>query len=190
MSRFARAALLAALVALALAGPAPAFGGWGRATSSYASYPAYYSPVVYPTTVSYYAPVWEVSYAAPVVCPPATTVLAPVASVHAVPTPAPPSQTAEPPVRSGPVVTESRAGEGPSVMVRSGPGNNRARVGFWNVTGRDLTLTVDGQTYVLSRGRSLTLNLGRQFVWRVDQRPAQAEAVPAGNGTLEIVVRQ
>ncbi|MCI0463281.1 MAG: hypothetical protein L0Z62_40560 [Gemmataceae bacterium] len=196
MSCFTRAVLVVALALPALPEPAHAFGRGGWTSSYYyaASYGpvvstrlAYYAPAVYPVTVGYYAPAWQVSYVAPapVVCPPVT-------SIYATPTPAPPSQTVEPPFKPAPAVSESRSGpaETPAVTVRSEPVKDSARVGFWNVTGRDLTLTVNGQTYVLARGRNLTLSLTRQFVWRVDQRAPQTEAVPAESGTLEIVVRQ
>ena len=46
----------------------------------------------------------------------------------------------------------------------------RFPVGFWNVSGRDVLLTVGGQRYLLARNRSITLNLGRTFAWQVDQQ--------------------
>jgi hypothetical protein len=58
------------------------------------------------------------------------------------------------------------------------------------VTGRDLTLTVDGQARLLPRNQSVTLTLGRQFTWQVDQRAPLTEGVPAGRNTLEIVIRR
>ncbi|MCC6416799.1 MAG: hypothetical protein IT429_00965 [Gemmataceae bacterium] len=203
MSRFARTVLLASLGALALTAPTQAFERWVGTTSSYYYTASYYPSVSYYTPGSYYtpvtysafytAPVWEVSYAVPVTyCAPASTVVVPAAaSVYAQPTAAPPSQTVEPPPSaSTPKVTESRGGNRGSVTARTGLGPDRAQVGFWNVAGRDLNLTVDGQSYILGRGRSLTLNLGRQFAWRVDGGAAHAERVPAGTNTLEIVVRQ
>jgi hypothetical protein len=151
----------------------------------------YYAPAVtyYVPSISYYAPAWPV-YTAPVVCPPAVP--------YAVPTAAPPSQTIEPPMlassapRPAPIITESQTGSDSAKVAKiSDPGaGERVLVGFWNVTGRDVTLTIDGRTRVLPRNRNLTVPVGRQFVWRVDQRPAQTERVPEGSSTMEIVVRQ
>jgi hypothetical protein len=200
MPGFVRAGLSMALLA-ALADPAHAFGGrWGY-TASY-SYPASYYPTYYPVyyrvpavaTVSYYAPAWQVyAVPAPVVCPPTVTVSVPAGPLYAVPTPAPPSQTFEPPpakTGAGPVVTEARAGTALKTVAAGGAGNDRVRVGFWNVSGRDLTLTIDGQQHVLPRNRSITLNLGRQFTWRIDQRAPQSENIAEGNSTMEIVLRR
>jgi len=64
------------------------------------------------------------------------------------------------------------------------------RVGFWNLTDRDLTVKVDGQPHALARGRGLTLTLGRQFVWQVDQRAPTNERIPEDKTTLEIVIRR
>jgi hypothetical protein len=188
MPRFARAGLLAALVLAAPARPAHGSpGGWVYAPSYY--YPAYVGP---PVTVSYYAPSWSVyTLAPPAVCAPTVTVSVPArgavspAPLYAVPTAAPPSQTVEPPT-ARPALTESRSAAKPGKGAGSGP----VRVGFWNVSGRDLTLTIDGQPYALPRNRNLTLNLARNFVWRVDGRALQSEAIPEGNPTLEIVLRR
>jgi hypothetical protein len=198
MPGIARAGLALALLA-SLTGLAHAHGGrWGY-TASY-SYPVYY-PTYYPAyysvpavaTVSYYGPAWPVYAApAPVVCAP--TVAVPVAGpLYAVPTAAPPSQTIEPPpVKSGvgPVVTEARAGGIVKTVAAGNSGQDRVQVGFWNVSGRDLILTIDGRRHTLPRNRSITLELGRQFTWRIDQRAPQDENIPEGNSTLEIVLRR
>jgi glyoxylate utilization-related uncharacterized protein len=70
------------------------------------------------------------------------------------------------------------------------PAGDRCSVGFWNVTGGDLTLKVDGQAHTLARGKSLTLELGRQFTWQVENRDVQAEKLAADKVGLEIVIRQ
>jgi hypothetical protein len=208
MPRTANAGLLVALLLTWQAAPAYGFGRGRVYTASYyypafypAYYPSYYAGYSYsvPVTVSYVAPAWPVYYAmpAPVYCPPVVSVPAsvtvPTGPLYAVPTPAPPSQSFTPP--SGkpapPQVTEMRSGTdgqppGPAVV----PVKDRVQVGFWNVSGRDLTLTIDGQRRLLPRNRSITLQLGRQFVWQVDQRAAQKEDIPEGNSTLEIVLRR
>jgi len=113
----------------------------------------------------------------------------------AVPTAAPPSgptgQTAEPPLNKGtgqaPKVIESR-----SIGIKAAAGEPAecCKVGFWNVTGRTLTLTIDGKAQVLTRNQSLTVRLGRRFSWQVDQCASQAEQVPTNRNTLEIVIRR
>lgn len=194
MPRFARAGLLAALLLASLARPAHGFGGrWGyTARYSYPIYASSYYPTYYSApaiaTVAY-APAWQV-YAAPVpvYCVPTVPVNASTAPLYAVPTAAPPSQTIEPP--AAPSVTEARSGAALKTVQIGGPATDRVRVGFWNASGRDLTLTIDGQAHVVPRNRSITLDLGRQFVWRIDQRSPQNESIPAGNSTLEIVLRR
>lgn len=199
MPSFARAGLLAALLVAALTDRAHAFGGRWTYTASY-SYPVYYSayyPAYYSVpAVSYYAPAWPVYVApAPVVCAPFIAVTAPAGPLYAVPTPAPPSQTVEPPViqtgsYSRQTVTETYPGTALKTVQVGGAGKDRVQVGFWNVSGRDLTLTIDSRAYVLPRNRSVTLDLGRQFTWRIDQRALQNENVPEGNSTMEIVLRR
>jgi hypothetical protein len=69
-------------------------------------------------------------------------------------------------------------------------GTDRCSVRFWNLSGRDVVLTVDGQSVYLAAGRSMTRELPRQFVWQVQGRAGQGERVPAGEGALEIVIRR
>jgi hypothetical protein len=64
------------------------------------------------------------------------------------------------------------------------------RVGFWNLTGRDVTVKAGGQIHHLPRGRAVTVHLGRQFVWQLDEHVPQQERIPEDKGTLEIVIRQ
>jgi hypothetical protein len=142
----------------------------------------YYCPFSYSAPVVYYTPVYAVPR--PVLCP----VPRPAVVPYAVPTPAPASQTPEPPLKTAPKVTETRSPSGSAGTAASDKGC--CQVGFWNVTSRDLTLTVEGQTRLLPRNQSLTLRLGRQFSWRVDQRTPQTAQVPANKSTLEIVIRQ
>jgi hypothetical protein len=69
------------------------------------------------------------------------------------------------------------------------PAKDRAEVGFWNLSGHDLTLKVAGQTHRLEHGKNLKLQLNRQFVWRVEDREAQSERVPDEVPGLDIVIR-
>src|SRR5262249_41033011 len=70
------------------------------------------------------------------------------------------------------------------------PAGDRATVGFWNLTDKDLTFEIDGQTHVLPKGKSLSLELGREFVWRLKGREPQTERIPTGESAMEIVIRQ
>jgi hypothetical protein len=176
------------LVAGALLLPCPDLLGHGsravRVTGAY-YYPAYFGP-----QVVYFSPV----YPLPAVTYAPLFASAPLPSPFAVPTPAPPSgffQTGEPPLKLGaaqaPKVTESSSKGGKAPTKGEGAW---CQVGFWNVSGRTLTLTIDGKTQVLAPNQNLTLRLGRQFAWRVDQGSSQTEHVPADKNTLEIVLRR
>lgn len=167
----------AGLVLVVAVAPAHAFG-WRWSRSSYSS------PVVY-----YSAPV----YVTPIRCVPIAT--APPRML-AVPTPAPPTQTKEPPLGPGgaPKISESyyheRRYSPPTAPNAATVAAEKCRVGFWNVTGRDLTLTIAGQIYPLPRNGSLTLDLSRAFTWQVDQRTPLSERVPESLTAHEIVIRQ
>src|SRR5262249_59198819 len=105
---------------------------------------------------------------------------------------------AEPPLHSpgqrAPKVMESRhvggvaAGQTPET--KPVPETDRCKVGFWNVTGRDVTLTINGQARRLPRDRAVTLDLGHKFVWQLDQREPRSEVVPAEQATFEVVLRR
>jgi hypothetical protein len=191
MYRVVCVAALAALLSVP-ASPAVANGlRWFRSDSSGYYYPGSPAPVAVQYAPAYYTPV--------IVCVP-TAPAAPVPIVspsgpYAQPVPAPPSagprpQTGEPPLadpgKGAPKVSESRL----TAKKSAGDARDRVRVGFWNVSGRDLTLTIDGQPRVVLRDRCLTITLGRNFTWQIDQRPAELAEVPAGNDTLEIVIRK
>jgi hypothetical protein len=70
------------------------------------------------------------------------------------------------------------------------PAADRCSVGFWNLTDKELTLKIDGQTHTLAAGKSLTRDLARQFVWQVIGREAQNSTVPAADVGMEIVIRR
>jgi hypothetical protein len=134
-------------------------------------------------TCNYYRPVQVLYYPAYVVpCYPAAV---PVPQ-YAMPKAAPASQTGEPPLGSAkPKITDSRSHGGQYAAVKG----ERCRVGFWNITGRDVTILVDGQSRALARNQSLTLDVARAFRWQMDGRE-QNERVPDGQTTFEIVLRQ
>src|SRR5260221_14206177 len=159
---------LSGLIVLATLGlnSAGAFG-WLRAAPAPSASHCYSVPlVVYSGTYSYPA-----TYAYPGAVP------------LAIPTAAPPS-TVEPPlikrIEMPNADTGTKGSPGPTVIeVRSmnsaitGLAKDRCRVGFWNLSGRDVTLVVDGKTRMVARDRALTLELPRAFGWRVNQQPAQ-----------------
>ncbi len=167
----------AALVLTALL--APAAGAW--VTYRIAPAVEYVVPAPLCDTVP---PGWSYVY------PPAYVV--PMAVPMAVPTPAPPSALPKvqmPPAREtkspAPVVSEVRSmPSAPAALAR-----DRCRVGFWNLSGKDVTLVIDGQARALPRDRALTLELPREFAWQVDQQPARTEHVAEGKSAHEVVIR-
>jgi hypothetical protein len=58
------------------------------------------------------------------------------------------------------------------------------------LTERDVVVTTGGLAHFLPRRRAVTLLLGRQFVWQLDQREPQREHIPEEQGSLEIVIRR
>ncbi|SRR5260370_1281193 len=172
----------AGVVAAFLLFPLPAFAnGFGSWRSS-AMY--YYCPtVVYVDPCPIYIPLG----AQPIPGPQPRQV--PLAA----PSAAPPSAG---PITSGkgqPEVTESRSFyEAFKVRPTSTdqPAGERCAVGFWNLTGRDVTVSVDGKPQVIPRGKILKLQVDRQFVWQVGGHEAQKEKVASENSGLEIVLRK
>jgi hypothetical protein len=206
MAGMTRSLMLALTMWLMAAGPVAAFG-WGRSGAT-AARPAY-APV-------YYVPMPVVMVPAP--CVPRMPAVAPLPRINvpprqpfATPFPAPPQsgpplpappqpapglpppprrQTTEPPVdaKRTPTITESRfPGEVAPAAAKVPAG--RARVGFWNITGRDITLTIDGKARTVSKDRAVTFELGRSFAWQVDDGAPRSEQVPEGQNTLELVIR-
>jgi hypothetical protein len=195
MTTFVRAATLAVLLAGLAAGPAPG-NGWRRQASYYSGY---YVPVAVGTTYYQAVPVYVVQPA--VVCVPGTAVELPLAvSPYAVPKPAPPSPmqtTDEPPlakpgVKRAPAVSESRSSGWQAADLQPDAGTavkELLPVGFWNVSNRDVVLTVAGRARVLPANHSITLQVEREFSWQLDQQPAQQGRVPAGKSSLQLVIR-
>lgn len=146
----------------------------------------------------------RVSYAAPVICYDVPVYVMPIQCVpiagmpqrmFAVPTPAPATQTKEPPLGAPPKISDSYSYEryyGPvaTEAASTAPAKDKCRVGFWNVSGRAVTLTISGRVYSLPRNKSLTLELNREFLWNIDGRATQIERVADAEATHEIVIRQ
>jgi hypothetical protein len=74
--------------------------------------------------------------------------------------------------------------------VANGLTPGQAAVRFWNLSGRDLALTVGGAAHALADGHDLRLELEHDFVWRVESREAQVEHVPSNLSSMEIVIRR
>jgi hypothetical protein len=189
MSRTLQGSALALLILVAGSGSARAdWWGYSSCSSGY-YYTAYYHPVVTPI---YYV-VQPAAYAnpAPMVRPAIGN------GYYAQPQAAPPSPGNEAPPekkKAGPPkVTESQA---PSMsdakvtpVAEDGNGNGVCRVGFWNVSGRDVKLTVGDKTYNVLRDRNLTLSLSRTFSWGINGNEPQADRVPDERTSHEIVIR-
>jgi hypothetical protein len=109
-------------------------------------------------------------------------------SCEPVPPPPMPPQTKEPPLQKQPALKPPLID---STRSLSGSANTeRCSVGFWNLTGRDVTLTIDGKSFALAKNRKITVTLARQFSWRTDNGPQQIERVPASQSTYDVAVRE
>ncbi len=153
------------------------FGGWSAAPYQSAYYSYYYAP---PVSYYYHCAPW---YA------PATVVPVPDARpYYAAPTPAPPSGI-EPPTGAGdprmPKITTTRS-LGASVE----SSKQSCRVGFWNLAGHDVTLTIEGKTWSLPKNQVLTFTIDRQFTWQSSGQPQHVERVPEGQASYEVLVRE
>jgi hypothetical protein len=179
--------LLAVLALLGTGSSAHAWWGWrfwGYGPSYYG--PAYFGPAYY----RYYAPSYTYCPSVlvyPTVRPIPAAPAEPAKKVaNSVPT------TKEPPssnvMRKGPTVTESRSSGRDTAEL--GTSKDRCKVGFWNLTGRDITLRVEGQPRLLAKNRAVTLDLARSFSWQVDQEQASTEHVPAEEPFHEVILRQ
>jgi hypothetical protein len=140
------------------------------------------------------APVWY--YCVPAALPyttapgPVPQKLVPKVKTLAEPTPAPPSQTTvEPPAiqKRAPTVFEARSGMRTAQGIEGSP--SRCKVGFWNVTGQDVTLTIDGKSRKLAKDRAVTVELERDFVWQITGREPRRERVPEEANVLEVILR-
>jgi hypothetical protein len=165
------------------AGPACAFGGgWGAGRSAY--YPVYAAPV--------YGPIYNMP-ACQFMAPPraAARPVKEQSQPLVKPIPKETKQTAEPPAagKRAPIVIESRSLGG--ILPEASPNlpQGMARVGFWNITGRDVTLSIDGRQRTLAKDRAVTVDLQRSFTWQVNDGVLQTERVPGEQSTFEVIIR-
>lgn len=141
-----------------------------------------------PAPTWYYVPVATPCWGAPAAPPPLLPAPATLPKPRALIKPLPAPTSKEPPLRA-PSVTESRSYGGvmPTQATEVTPG--RCKVGFWNITGADVTLTIDSQQRRLAKDRAVTLELGRSFVWQLSGRGPQTERVPDGQYLFEVILR-
>jgi hypothetical protein len=189
MAGSCRVLLCVSIVLLLGGNPASAFGYWYTPAYVYSSY--YYAPI--PVYYQYY---WAVpAYS----CQPASAVTAipadsPSTSKADAEPPVLPAATGEPPVggmnQRPPTISATRAQSGNVVPGGAPLPKDRCRVGFWNLTGREVTLTVEGKSVTLAKNRSVTMDLERNFAWQVDQRPQHVERIAEGQFAYDLVIRE
>jgi hypothetical protein len=191
MVRISVGCVLATVLACLPAEPAHADGCCCAAYVVVTSYPI--RPVAQPV----YVPM----YTQPLPCPPGSWVTpVPLSQGYAIPQPAPPTpapmqkKTMEPPL-------DKKQAKGPPQVIepsksfslsgdKSGflGAKEKCRVGFWNITGRDITLFVGEEKHVIPQNRSLTLMLDRQFSWHTGNGEPKRETVQ-DTDAHEIVLR-
>jgi hypothetical protein len=173
MAGISRIALLALLLGTIAVSTADAFGGRmsmfssaSRATTSYMAIP-----------MTYYYHCWP--------APTATVLPVPDAYPrYAAPTPAPPSPTKEPPIGG----TDPRM---PKIIARTPESaKERCRVGFWNLSGRDMSVTIEGKAWSLAKNQVLTFDMERQFTWQIAGKTPQMQRVPEGLASFEVLIRE
>lgn len=150
-------------------------------------------PSGYSWSAYYYVPM-QMYYYPPVTVVPVVPVV-PISGqriIYANPLPAGPSQTGEPPV--APPMPPAKVSGGlrtPTIVTsRSQTGGAQVRVGFWNLSGRDVTLTVEGKSWTLPKDRAITLDMERTFAWQIDQRMQRVERIAEAETTHEVVIRE
>jgi hypothetical protein len=104
-----------------------------------------------------------------------------------------------PPVPAAGAKTESKyrpaAGDRPSFAVLPVDGvapagaNPAWQVGFFNYTGRDLELRVEGQAVALPARSYVTAKVPGTFTWRVGTGADETTTIPAASGGVEIVLK-
>jgi hypothetical protein len=175
---------------------------------------SYAAPVVvssYPVAIPVAVPIYE---PLPIFsCNPVPACVAPAPVIvppYAPPTAAPPSDEPAPLPPSQPVPTTPPAEASGTTRMTSAkltvpsfcdvypvaakagrsPSGDRRTVSFWNLSGRDVILTVAGQTWTVPRGGRARLDLERRFTWQLAGRESRHEDVPATSDGLEIVIRR
>jgi hypothetical protein len=68
--------------------------------------------------------------------------------------------------------------------------NGLRKVGFYNHTARDLSLTIEGKTVNLPAMSYLHAQLPSAFTWKCGDKPAAKETVPAGSAGVDVVIRE
>ena len=64
------------------------------------------------------------------------------------------------------------------------------KVGFYNHTARDLSLTIEGKTVTLPAMSYLHAQLPSSFTWKCADKPATKETIPAGAVGVDVVIRE
>ena len=171
------------------------------AASSVSAFGGRFGPWNAPATVHDYYAVPSTYWVAPYYyCPPMPGPRV-IAVPDAQPTPAPPSPTGEPPLQKGiekkvsndprmPVIVTSHAVGGNYVPGTAPLAKDRCRVGFWNLSGREVTLMIDGKSWHVAKDRAVTLDLERQFTWQIEGRPSHSERIGEAQASHEIVIRE
>ena len=134
------------------------------------------------------------------VCVPQATGSAPGVRLLAQPVSAPPSGDNEPPRAKLQVSTQNKkpqvrdSKEYDAYPVAHGDKtkatDGRCKVNFWNVSGKSLVLQVGGRRLSLASGRSVTLELDRQFAWQIEGRVEHSQSIPQAESELDILIRR
>lgn len=97
--------------------------------------------------------------------------------------------TTEPPTiqKRAPTVFEARSGTRTAQAAEVS--QDRCKVGFWNVTRQDVTLTIDGKSRMLAKDRAVTVDIGREFTWQITGRELRQERVPPETKVFEVILR-
>jgi hypothetical protein len=157
-----------------------------------------------PSVSAYYypTPVWPGIYTVPVqpVCVPQATVPMPGVRLLAQPVAAPPSGDSEPPRAKLPAGSENKKPQVrdsneydayPVATAEKAKGTDgRCTVNFWNVSGKALVLKVGDRRLSLATGKSVTLELDRQFAWQIEGREQRTQTIPQAECALDILIRR
>ena len=92
------------------------------------------------------------------------------------------------PPKRAPLITESKW-QAHKAAAADPVAKDRLLVGFWNLTGRDVTLKVDGQIRVVPKDKAVNLQLERQFGWQVDQGEPKMESVSPERRQFDVLIR-
>jgi hypothetical protein len=68
--------------------------------------------------------------------------------------------------------------------------NGLRKVGFFNHTARDLSLTIEGKAVTLPALSYLNAELPSSFTWKCGEKPATKETVPAGSVGVDVLIRE